>query len=348
MHREISRSGVAPWPTRTGWAVISSALAVKLITGIGLVGIGALVALAVLMVLDYLISMAALYRRDVVGSVARSAVVAPDDFLVTFNAPKGAGHLHLFVARVSLFATDSDFVTLRSNETTTSVSVPNAAWGCEGYFRFRSDLSIMGLVLARRWTTQTVPELCHVPAPVSSEAEIHGVTDAGRLRPYLAGDRMNTVSWGTTARTGQLHVRASAPDPDQITMVVDLGPTLDVVTEHGELVIGQALDMGERILAQGQSFRLITNTVVPQYVAETQRLVLASPWRRDRPSLKSGAAGADAWSSAGSPRVRVKEATIFDRDALVRELSTAQMGPAIPRPARPFIEVSRAGVHSIS
>ncbi len=351
MHREVSRSGVTPWPTRVGWAVATAAIFIRLMSAHGTVAIGALLALGLLMVVDYLVSLASLYRRPATLSVGRTRIAAPNEFQLTIDAPKGPGHLHLIAARFDLFANDSEFCTLRSDETTQTIALPSASWGRSKHLRFRSDLSIIGLVSARRWTTQIVPELCLVPEAVNQDADLVGVDEVGRLREYVPGDRMGMVSWGTTARTGQLHVRAAAPEADEIVVVVDLGTSLGGLSREGRTIdytVSQAFGVGEDLLAQGRTFRLIATEMIPAFDVERRELALASPWRRARPKLDHRPGEDTEFLYRGSPATRVSSSTIYDRDELIRRLSAVDMSAPIPRPAGPYIEVTPAGVRSVS
>ena len=298
------------------------------------------------MIADYVASLVALNRRPITLTIARTRVAAPDEFEATLHAPEGYGHVQIVVARVNVFARDSEFCTLRADETTQTVSLPSAAWNRFDHLRFRSEVSLIGLVTARRWTTQIVPELSLVPEAHDAEVDLQGTDEAGRLREYLPGDRVGMVSWSTTARTGQLHVRAPSQDTDETVVVVDLGGIAGFLDDGAniEATVGRALQLGEGLLAQGHVFRLITSESMPHFEQATRDMALASPRRRARPELEHRPGEEHEYLFQGRPLKQVALSIVHDRDELIRRLAAVDAGSPIPRPAGPYIEVTPTGV----
>jgi len=135
-----------------------------------------------------------------------------------------------------------------------------------------------------------------------------------RVRAYQAGDARNRIHWPVTARTGELHVRATDPDGfEQLTVVVEV-----VEAAQRQDLLRRAFDQIGAALAAGRLVRLVTFGVSERERCEALERLLNDPGRR-------GAAA----NLERVPTAVVIEGLVHDRNALVGRLASCRMG-AIP------------------
>jgi len=330
-----------PWPTRVGRAVIFAALFTKVFAEHRLLSVGALIALGLVMVLEVLVNFWVLSQRPVTLAIVKTVVVSPERFQFTAEAPRGFGHVQLVLRRLSITNIDSEFVTLKSDETARPVVMSDGGTLNVDHVRFRTAVSMLGLIEARRWTTQVMPRLHRLPAPVEETVELASVDDLGRLRSYVPGDRMANVSWGTSARTGTLHVRAPANDLDEVTLVVDVGQMFDFddgvsAVDH---VTARALSIGRDLLKSGRVLRIVSNTPLSPIIDDSRRQALARP---RNPRLKGATFSDDGnHTFQGAPLTEVSSDMVYNEDGLIRRLTRVEIGPPLPAPRGPHITVRK-------
>lgn len=134
-----------------------------------------------------------------------------------------------------------------------------------------------------------------------------------RVRPYLVGDPRNHVDWKATARTGELHVRASVQAEDtDLVIVVELRDGLDA-DQHTE-----TLDAARRAvlgaLQHDRPVRLVTFGATQ----EALQSVLSSS-QREEASLEDLAAAVAAIPSGVVDRIVDDAGTAVRRLARCRE-----------------------------
>ena len=305
------------------------------------VSVGALYALAILMVADCLISFWCLSRRPVRVHATKTVVVSPERLRFELEAPPGWSDLRIVLRRFSITDRDSEFATLARTDESQPLEMSDGGTHQAGFVRFLTETSFLGLVAARRWATQVTPTLHRMGEPIEEDVDIASTDDRGRIRSYLPGDRMGSVSWGASARTGSLHVRAPAHDLDEITLVVDIGT--DLAFEDGvnlaNPILARAFAVGQELLATGRTVRVITNRVTPVAIQHELDASLRNPRNPKLRGLEFAPPGEGNHTFLGGPLSTVVSEIAYDETALIKQLTTASIGPPVAAPIGPHIAV---------
>lgn len=349
-NRRVSRAGVTPWVAPTGFTVLVAMVVTRFTSKFTAVPVGFIISLLIMMALDYTLSAWTVRKRPPSLSVTQTVVQHPDHIRVRVHTPTGRLPIRVLLPRVSLFDRDSDFVTFRSDETDKTIEIQHGSHLRIQHMRMRSEASVLGLVWARQWSAFALPDIYRTSAPASEiEPAAASIDDIGRIRSYVPGDRMNTVSWSATARTGQLHVRAEDRSDDLVKVVVDAGTDFSSTLEDRlsmDVLASWAKQVVDELLNQGRGVELVTTQIVDLLHEEERDAALASPRRRARSSL---ALGKDGHHTVGGRQAhRFVSAAVYDEIELARRLATLEYGPAVPRPIGAYIEITPAGVRTVS
>lgn len=341
--RRHARTVVLPWPTTTGLAMVVAFLAGWRMSSSTIVAIGFFVPLLGLMILDYGFSALTIRHRPVSINVVRRHAESPNEKLTfTATAPAGQAALRLLIRRVGPLSEDGDFVTLQPDETSTGLALDSHIARAGHHVRYRVDVTFLGLVWARRWETQETAETYIAPGPGTA---VHtsplAADELSHIREYVPGDRMSRVSWTTTARTGQLHVRAESLGDDEITVVLNLGPNYNDV-DGSRAALSNCATVVTELLAQGRTVRLVTASIVPKLFLDELEAALTTPSLTPRAALKVTAGVMPELD--GQPAVHLLSEVVTDRLHLNRRLAYAEHHPAMPMPSGPHLAVTAEGV----
>lgn len=318
--------------------------------------IGFLIALAILILCDFVVSAVALHRRPASIEPVRRFVATPGQSVrFVGTAAPGGLDMRVLVRRAGRAQADSDFAALDPGMSDIDLELAGAGQARKTMFvRHRSECSAFGLMWARRYVAQQIVPLHIAPGPnVDPDLEVVASEEITRLREYIPGDRISRISWPTTARTGQLHVRSEEVVDHEVAVVVDLGPDYrarEGDDPNGRLIGEVALELASSVvtalLAQGRVVTLTTASMREAYYEQELAEALASPTLVPRPGVRI-VPGADA-TLAGVPATEVVSSLIGDELELIRRLSTTEHSATMSYPPAPYLLVTPDGSHWVT
>lgn len=247
--------------TRTSWQTIgvlggATAMITTFATATASVSIAPVLTLGAAAGLDLVFSRNSASRVgiDAEATTATALVDEPMRFRLAAQLPSGTTRLAL--RPLGSVQWDPLSVTLVDGNSEV-VWVPDAI-GLVTHLELQVETFHLGLAPQYRTAVTRLPKsvACipsksgREPLPPSSPSK------SERLRLYLPGDRPNRIDWRATARTGQLHSRATALANEEITIVVDLGQD-SLPAAARSACLQAAADFGRAALRAGQTLRLV-------------------------------------------------------------------------------------------
>lgn len=333
--------------TAAGWAVIVLAVASIFVASTSRVAIGFFIPLVAAVITDVALSWYFVNDRKVSIMPSRTVVHRPDGIPLRVTA-SGPEH----PVNVSITFRGGIEQGVAVNDEPVMVNLPAKRTGAVSYLRSSTVCTVLGLGLARRWQTHSLPMLHWAPAPDPGRLTTPSAVDeVARLRAYVPGDRMSRVSWPITARTGEMYVRAAGDGYEEFVVVVNLGQAegpigegavVDPAQEQAgftEEVVEQTVALAATLVTQliedGHQVRLVT----AELATETHELLRRAAI--DNPRLP-------AKLPAGTVmQLGVVDRYVVDEDDLARRLARAEPTNVMTWPYGSWVDVSRLGIRTL-
>lgn len=327
----------------TKWLVLPVALVVWRAFN-GPVALAPILVVAILIIIDAFVSMRAVQRCSFEPELHTTVAMPPERITVDLHVTNGPAML---LAPGEFSLTDQlsheDTIRVDAGIPVVRVMAPIGHTTAKKYFRWVMSHSSLGFITAYRGDTAILDTvLSRGPDVAERTALIEGIDEIGRIREYTTGDRWSRVSWPTTARLGELHVRDSAPsDQADTVVVIDLG-TIEEFAAAGRdfhdltVALSYAAAIGLELLDAGVSIRLISSEPPESFFALERATLVVDP-----------KVIASREISAHEHIGQMHDEFVSDRDELIRRLSLADVGPVSP-PAGPHIRISLDGIEIVS
>ena len=328
MPTETNRVSKAPIQlnlTAAGWVIILMMVASLFISGTARIAIGFLIPLGAAIVIDLYLSWFFLSRQSVSLIASRSVATDPDGIPLRISSVGGNRPV-----RVTLAFPQGVEHAIGLVDSTETIELQQQHSGATDFVRVNVNCTVLGLSTAHRWQTHSVSMLHWAPGADTGRIPTpDAIDEVARLREYVPGDRMSRISWPVTARTGQMHVRASGVGQEEITLIVNPGET-----EPTETTMRLAVTLGSQLLEDGHQVRMVTTELDPDHRSALKRAAV------DNPRL--------APESETTPQLVVVDRSLTDEEDLIRRVALASAGPIITWPFAGAVNISPAGIESQS
>lgn len=344
----MDRKVIRFFPTSIGLAAILAAFLVALMADNQRMAVGFFVALAILAVVDVVAARVELERRPVSVRLITSTVASPDRFPFSVQAPPGALALDVRVPLLSPTTTPAPRYLVPSDGSAVRIEMEDSNPDVQFGFRVGVSTSWLGLVSVTQWWGVRVPGGMWRGLRPGRRGidQPPAVDELARLREYLPGDRMSRVSWPTTARTGQLHVRAAGVDATEVVLRVELGSLTEADHERWNQILQLATDIAAPLLEQGHVIRLVGRVVDERYQRELVDWMMKYP---HRPVTFPGVVDGERLFTRGGELVNgeVRSTVVTTIDGLHRAIATVNPGEPLPAPTQACIQVDRDGARVV-
>ena len=314
--------------------LLGVAVLVLLIADRSRVAVGFVVPLLGAAAYDATLAARAIRARGVALVPVRTTAEGPDQLTFAVTSDPDAGPVRITLDPLKL-GRPAPTTILPEDGPSTNLAWPAGDAIVTYFARYVLASTRLGLVTAHRATVVALPAgawcTC-APAPRSTRRPPL-VDEVGRLRAYVPGDRMSRVSWPTTARTGQLHVRTESIDPAEVVVRLELGSS----SGEAEAALAHAGGLIGTYLEEGVPVRLLTRTYPSAYYQGVAAAALAHPDHDQR-------AGRAAGRGEVTLAVEVADDVVTVRDEMIRRLATAEFGEPIPPPGCAHVQVDAQGV----
>lgn len=321
--------------TAAGWAVAVLTVAAGFIAATSRIAVGFMIPLVAAALLDVFVSWYVLSDRYVSITPLRTVTHRPGGIPLRVEADGAPRAL-----RVSVTFRGGIEQTVGLSDGAETVELRGMRTGVVNHLRSSTSCSMLGLGVARRWQTHSLAMMHWAPAPSATRLTTPSAIDeVARLRTYVPGDRMSRVSWPTTARTGQMYVRAAGEGQEEFVVVVNLGAA---GTAGGgavdelriETTLELASTLGAQLLEDGHEVRLVTTELDGRAHDELRRLAMENP---RLPAVLP---------DVSAMELHVVDRYVLDEDELARRLALAEPADEIHWPYGGWIDVSSAGIRS--
>ena len=311
--------------TAAGWVVVVMMVASLFLSGTARIAVGFLIPLGAAIVIDVYLSWFFLSRQSVSLLASRAVATNPDGIPVRISSLGGTRPV-----RVTLAFPQGIEHAVGLRDSTETIELHHEHSGATDFVRVNINCTVLGLSTAHRWQTHSVAMLHWAPdADTGRVPTPDAIDEVARLREYVPGDRMSRVSWPVTARTGQMHVRASGVGHEEITLLVNPGET-----EPTDVTMRLAVTLASQLLEDGHHVRMVTTEFDPDHRAALKRAAVANP--RLAPQ------------STTTPQLVVVDRFLTDEEDLVRRVALATSGPVIDWPFAGAVNISATGIESLS
>jgi uncharacterized protein (DUF58 family) len=347
-HAQTGQAPVQLNLTAAGWAVVVLAVASVFIASTSRIAIGFLIPLVAAVIIDVALSWYYVTDRSLSIVPSRTVVYRPDGIPLRVTASGPDRPINVTVTFrggvEQRFAVADEPVI---------INLPATRTGVVTYVRSATVCTVLGLGLARRWQTHSLPMLHWAPGPSLDRLTTPAAVDeVARLRAYVPGDRMSRVSWPITARTGQMHVRAAGDGYEEFIVVVNLGPTegpagegaiiasaqaaaTPLTEEALERTVTLAATLVAQLLEDGHQVRLVTTELADEAHDALRQAAIANP--RLPPVIPDGSV----------MELGVVDSYVMDDDDLARRLARAEPAGVMTWPYGSWVDVSRLGVRTL-
>ena len=330
--RRLANGQVAKAPiqlnlTAAGWVVVAMMVVSVFISGTARIAIGFFVPLSAALIIDLYLSWLNLSRQSVSLLASRHTAESPAGIPLRVASTGGTRPVRVTMA----FPGGEDHVVGLHDETET-IQLRHRDSGATDFVRVNINCTVLGLSTAHRWQTHSMAMLHWAPAPETDRIPTPDALDeVARLREYVPGDRMSRVSWPVTARTGQMHVRASGVGHEEITLIVNPGPA-DPTHAGPARAMQLATTLASQLLEDGHQVRMVTTELDPEHRSALRQAAVNDP--RSAPEVPA-------------PTLTIVDQFLTDEQDVLRRIALAQPGPVITWPFPGAVNISSTGIESL-
>lgn len=346
--QRTTRGTVRLHPTATARVVAGACLGLLVMAMLHRTAIAFVPVLAAAMVVDAIASQRHLARRHVTVSPLATSVMSPDPLMLIVDGG-GTGRGLLFEPDPISDADGAQGASLLEAKLT-RVPIHWTQPRAKRWVRYRLAVSYFGLVEARRYEVADFgAPVFLAPSPtVTRNRQLLAPDPAGQLREYVPGDRPSRISWATTARTGQLHVRDTVIGSAEATVVINLGFDGRSFTEMLSSAAGAPTDSSQVLLTGAVTTTLqMAATVIQDFLDQGAVVDVWSQRLSPQYVVRELERATEAVDSRPTPPedTTVEPATqaVSDSISLIECLALAEIGPDLV-PSGPHVEVSLDGI----